>query len=295
MNLFFCDIISVMKSLIMPIVGLPNVGKSTIINALMGEKVSIVTHKKHTTRTMNFGAKRSGDAEILFVDTPGIEDVQQKLGSMIFKSMKQYMASLDQMLLVLDASKPDIEKFQDYISKSIVVLNKIDRVRKPKLLPIINRLQELGAKQVFLISANSGDGIKELAAYLEDYKQTGFETEHGSMHSFDIGEYACECVREKILTQFEQEIPYKVFVCPKTVEVQENSAWKIIVQIIVPKKSYKPILLGKHGQQIKEIGIAARTEISAKLKQPGFLGLEIVVDEDLWKKDYVYQKLGWKK
>lgn len=284
-----------MKSLVMPIIGLPNVGKSTIINALMGHKVSIVTHKKHTTRSLIMASKSLDDAEILFVDTPGIEKVSTKLGTVIFSSMKEYLASLDQMLLILDAAKPEIEKFEEIIPKSIVVLNKIDRVHKPKLLPIIAQLQAMGAKEVFLISANIGDGLKELANYLEKYVETGHQTKDGSLYAEDLVAYACECIREKILIKFEKEIPYKIWVQPKSSHVPEKSAWKIILQIVVPKKGYKPILLGKRGENMKAIGTAARIELSSKFKQPGYLGLEIIVDEKLWQKDYVYQQLGWKR
>jgi|GEM_PF-2778238 len=283
-----------MKSLVMPVVGLPNVGKSTIINALMGDKISIVTHKPHTTRSMIFGAKKTSDTEILFVDTPGIENVSTKLGSLIFKSMKQYLSSLDEMLLVLDATNPRLDQFDEVICKSVVVLNKIDRVRKPKLLPIIEQLQNLGAKEIFMVAANSGDGMNELSQYLSKRAEGAIEHKTGSLYVEDIAQFACECVREKILMHFEQEIPYKIWIYPKSVNVSENSSWKISLCIVVPKQSYKPILLGKGGQQIKTIGTAARVELCAKLKQPGYLDLEIVVDEKLWQKDLVYEQLGWK-
>ncbi len=283
-----------MKSLVMPVVGLANVGKSTIINALMGDKVSIVTHKPHTTRSMVFGSKKMQGAEILFVDTPGIEKVSTKLGSLIFNSMKDYLSSLEEMLLVLDACNPRIEKFADVVSKSVVVLNKIDRVRKPKLLPIIHQLQELGAKEVFMVSANSGDGMQQLMDYLRMRVDHSAQKEKGSLYVEDVAQYACECVREKILVQFEKEIPYKIWIHTKEVHVPENSAWKIVLRIVVPKASYKPILLGKGGLQMKAIGTAARVELCAKLKQPGFLGMEIAVDEQLWQRDHVYEQLGWK-
>lgn len=284
-----------MKSLVMPIIGLPNVGKSSIINALLGDKVSIVTHKKHTTRSFVFGAKRKSDAEILFVDTPGIEKVETKLGNMIFHSMKDYLAHTEEVLLILDANKPQIEDFADIMPKSIVVLNKVDLIRKPKLLPIIARLQELGAKEIFMTAANSGEGIKDLAKYLESRMVEAPETKYGSLFEEDIAAFACECVREKILMQCEKEIPYKVWVQPKFVHIPKNSAWKLTLKIIVPKDSYKPILIGARASRLKAIGTAVRTELSTKLKQPGFLGLEVVVDKNLWEKDFVYQQLGWKK
>ena len=282
-----------MRSLIMPVVGLPNVGKSTIINALMGKKVSIVTHKPHTTRSMIFGLRQLSGAEILFVDTPGFEQVKTKLGTMIFNSMNEYIKNLEEMMLVLNAANPQIEKFSHLVPRSIVVLNKIDYVRKPKLLPIIQQLQDLEAKQVFLVCAQSGDGIQDLANYLDIQADTSMKTPEGSLYIEDIAAYACECVREKILMQFDKEIPYKVWVYPKSVKIPKESAWNIMLNIVVPKRTYKAILLGKNGQNIKSIGMASRIELSAKLRQSGYLGLEIVIDEKLWQKDHVYEQLGW--
>lgn len=283
-----------MKSLVIPIVGLPNVGKSSIVNAVLERKVSIVTHKKHTTRTMIFGSRQFDDTEVVFVDTPGFEKVNTKLGTVIFNSMKEYLASLDEMLLILDASKPEIEKFEPLISKSIVVLNKIDRVRKPKLLPIVAQLQSLGAKEIFFTCAQSHDGIKELRNYLKDKIQEQEEHNYDATPE-DVINFACECVREKILISFEQEIPYKVWVQPTHVHLPKNSAWKLELDIIVPKASYKPILVGKNGAQIKAISIAARAELNAKLGHSGFLRLDVKIDEKLWERDATYQQLGWLK
>lgn len=280
-------------NLIFPIVGLPNVGKSTIINALLGHKISIVTHKANTTRTIIYGSQNFNGAEVLFVDTPGFSNVKTKLGAMIFDSMKDYLDGLDEMILVLDAANPQIEKFASVISKSIVILNKIDYLRKPKLLPIIAQLQSLGAIEVFLISALFQDGMADLKSYIQA-RCADIPTQAMNPVDVDIKEYACECVREKLLTMLNEEIPYKIFVEAKEVHVPKDSAWRIMLNIVVPKKSYKPIILGKKSAMIKAIGIAARTEISLKLMQTGFLGLQIMVDEKLWEKAETYAKLGWK-
>ena len=280
-----------MKSLVMPVVGMPNVGKSTIVNAILGDKVSIVTHKPHTTRSLIMGAKKYSDAEVVFVDTPGIGTLKSKLGLMITKSMQEYLNKLDEMILVLDASFPRIERFAQFVSKSIIVLNKIDRVHKPKLLPLINNLKELGAKEIFLISAKSGDGLKELTEYLHKRSLLSVDGPY-DLPKEDIVHFAAECVREKILLQCQQEVPHNIWVEPTYVKFNKDSAWNIGMNIIVPKKAYKSIIIGKGGESLKKIGMAARIELSMKLKQSGHLQLEVVLDEDLWKKDHVYQKLG---
>lgn len=285
-----------MAKISIPIVGLPNVGKSTLLNSLMGEKVSIVTHKPHTTRSIQFLSKDLDGAEVVFADTPGLDKVSNKLGTVIYNNMQSYLKSLDSMMLVLDSSNPRFESFIPYIDKSIVVLNKIDHVRKHKLLPIISSISKLNPIQVFCVCAKTGYGVKDILSYLKeasllDKVEDDFAQEYFSKE--DILTYACEVVREKILLQFEQEVPYNVFIKVKNYLLPKQSAWKLYLDIVVPKDSYKPILIGKKCDRLKNIGRAARLEISMKLRQPGFLGLQVVVDENLWKKGETYTSLGW--
>jgi GTP-binding protein Era len=281
------------KSLIMPIVGAPNVGKSTIINMLMGKKVSIVTHKPHTTRTIITATQRKSEYEVMLVDTPGIEQVDTTLGNVIYESMQEYIKDLDEMLLILDAREPRIHLFEHLIPRSVVVLNKIDMVRKPKLLPIIQDLNDLGAKRVFLVSAKTGDGIEELAKFIniealqaEEIPQTPSEDE-------DLLAYACECVREKILLMADKEVPYSIIIEPISSRIPKNSAWLIDLKIIVPKESHKGILIGKRGAFLSSIGKAARMELVSKFKQPGFLRLKVVCNKSIWEKSETYERLGW--
>jgi GTP-binding protein Era len=284
-----------MKSLLMPIIGMPNVGKSSLLNALIDEKVSIVCRKPHTTRSFIFSVKKNVDAEVVFVDTPGIEKVKGKLGTVIFDSMQEYLKEIDEMLLVLDATNPQAEKFADYIPKSIVILNKIDYLRKPKLLPLAEELKALGAKEIFFVCALTGDGIKELRQYLDAKSYTAdIETKEGSLIQENIADFAAECVREKLLNELQQEIPYKLFVQVISSSFPPNSAWDISLEVIVPKKSYKPIVIGKKACLIKAVGTAVRKEVSAKLNQSGYLGIRVVVDESLWSKKEIYEALGWK-
>lgn len=287
-------IINYMKSLLIPIVGVPNVGKSTLLNSLFGQKVTIVTRKPHTTRNMIYISQKFDDSEIVFIDTPGIEKVKGKLGTTIFDSMKSYVQEIDSMLLILDATNPQIEKFESYVSKSIVVLNKIDYLRKPKLLPIIAKLIELNAVEIFCICAKTGDGVAELRNYLIEKSKIAIEyNEEGSMLEEDIKFFACECLREKLLTELNQEIPYQLFITCENIKIPKESAWEISLNIVVPKKSYKPIIIGKKGSFLKKIGTSVRLELNAKLMQSGFLKLNVVVDEKLWQRTETYKLMGW--
>lgn len=281
----------------MPIIGKANSGKSTLINAIFKEKVSIVTPKPHTTRTLIFNAKRSDNAEIMLIDTPGIGKVDTDLGKVIYKSMQEYVNDAEEMLLVLDVTREIPSEFEKFIEKSIVVLNKIDLIRKPKLLPIIERITRFNPKQIFLISAKSGDGVQDLVDYLKESallcEDIAGDISNEPSCTKDIVAYACECVREKILNTMDQEIPYKVFIEVEKVQIPENSNWDIRLKIVVPRERYKPMLIGKSGSQIKIIGEAARKELISYFKRPGFLGLKVVVNEKLWESAETYAKLGW--
>lgn len=262
----------------------------------MGYKVSIVTHKPHTTRKMYSCAKSLNDCELVFMDTPGIDKVNDKLGTVIFNNMQNYLKSLDNMMLVIDCTQPKLSVFLPYISQSIVVINKIDYVKKHKLLPLIQQLQALNAKKIFCVCAKTGDGVKDILEYLKSESllvETPAISEVLLSTKDDILNYACECVREKILLQFEEEIPYKIMVVVKSYSLPEKSAWTISLNIIVPKESYKPIIIGKKCERLKSIGKSVRLELSFKLKQSGYLGLNLVVDEELWKKKETYYALGW--
>ena len=284
-----------MKALFLPVVGLPNVGKSTLINSLLGKKVSIVTHKPHTTRSLITTNDKHEGYEVFFIDTPGIEKVTTKLGRVIYDSMCEYVDDAESLLLVLDANNPSLNYFEKIISKSVVVINKVDAIRKPKLLPLIDELYKKGAKEIFMISAKTGDGLEALKDFLKITAESEEEVpSFGEFHE-DIVSYACECVREKILVQADEEVPYNILIEPVKARVPLNSAWHISLKIIVPKESYKPILIGKKGSFLKAIGTAVRLELSAKLKQPGFLNLQVSCQPKLWELDSTYQKLGWDK
>lgn len=286
------------KSLDIPIIGLPNVGKSTLLNALFGEKISIVTNKPHTTRTIDAFHKKFEDVVLDIVDTPGIKKTNSKLGKVIFRNMQSYLKSLDRMILVLDCNNLMLDIFSDFINKSIVVVNKIDNLRKPKLLPILNQISLLNPIKVFCVCARTGDGVEDLLGYLKgeiSYEEASdFEIMESAFDSEVILSYATECVREKMLLTFDQEIPYNVVIKVREAGVFKESAWRIFLDIIVPKESYKPIIIGKKGENLKNIGEMVRLELACKIKQPGFLGLNVVVDNNLWKRKDTYLNLGWK-
>lgn len=281
------------KSISIPVIGLPNAGKSTLINSLTGKKISIITHKPHTTRSMIIGVMKEENKEVIFIDTPGMKREKSKLSKKIYSSMQKYLKEIEECLLILDASKHSIpSEFEEIIPKSILILNKIDLVRKPKLLLLIDEISKLNPLSVFLISATEHDGIKDLKNYLFSITKECEELESTYINQ-NVGEYACECVREKILSLADQEIPYQILIEPVLIDT-ESPRWHIELKIVVPKDGYKGILIGKKGEMLKNIGESARLELVSYFKRPGFLGLKIVVEKNLWEKDETYQKLGWK-
>ena len=283
-----------MKTGSVAVVGRPNAGKSTLVNALVGEKVAIVSDKPQTTRKRILGVARRPGAEIALVDTPGIHKPEYRLNVAMVHDATDALASADLVLFVIDAAGergPGERYIADLVARagvpSVLVLNKIDRIRKEKLLPLI---QELTAAHRFddvvPVSARTGENVEHLfevlaarmpegeAAYPEDFLTSTPETEW-------IG----EVIREKLLERTRNELPFAHAVLIESVkEAEDKDLTVVIASIVVEREGQKGIIVGKGGTMIRDIGKAAREELEGSLGRKLFLELTVRVQPD-WRND----------
>jgi len=278
------------------VAGAPNAGKSTLINALVGVKVSIVSPKVQTTRTRVLGIALHENAQIVFVDTPGIFKPSQnnKLEKAIVSAAWEGVEESETLILMVDASKKS-GKTTDYIldhlrenrpAKVVLVLNKIDKLRRAELLDISQKLNEnFDFDATFMISALKEDGTKQLLSYLAD--QMADENWHypeDHITDMPMRLMAAEVTREKLFYKLHQELPYNLTVETDTWETFENGDVRIEQTIYVTRETHKKIILGKGGAMIKQVGQQSRQELSAFMEVPVHLKLFVKVREN-WQDD----------
>jgi len=276
------------------VVGRPNAGKSTLVNALVGEKVAIVSDKPQTTRKRILGVARRPGAEIALVDTPGIHKPEYRLNVAMVHDATDALASADLVLFVIDAAGergPGERYIADLVGRagvpSVLVPNKIDRIRKEKLLPLI---QELTAAHRFddvvPVSARTVENVEHLfevlaarmpegeAAYPEDFLTSTPETEW-------IG----EVIREKLLERTRNELPFAHAVLIESVkEAEDKDLTVVIASIVVEREGQKGIIVGKGGTMVRDIGKAAREELEEELGRRLYLELTVRVKPN-WRND----------
>ena len=276
------------------VVGRPNAGKSTLVNALVGEKVAIVSDKPQTTRSRILGVARRPAAEIALVDTPGIHRPQYRMNAAMVRDATDALAAADLVLFVVDAaeSRGAGERFiLDLIAKagrpSILALNKVDLLRKEKLLPMIAEFSAAHAfRDVVPLSAKTGEGVDRLfdvlasglpegdAAYPDDFLTATPESE-----------WIAEVIREKLLERTREELPFSHAVVVESVRPGENPEITVVTaSIVVEREGQKGIVVGKGGAMIREIGKAARAELEESLGRKLFLELTVRVQPD-WRND----------
>jgi GTP-binding protein Era len=272
------------------LVGAPNAGKSTLLNALVGAKVSIVSPKVQTTRARVLGITIEGDSQIVFVDTPGIFEPRKRLERAMVAAAWQGADDADDVLLLVDASRHDldqntraiVEKLKATGRKVMAALTKIDLIRRDKLLGLAAELDATGVfSEIFMISAVTGDGIPQLREMLAGRMPEG----HWLYPADQISDMpmrliAAEIVREKLFLQLHQELPYAAAVETETWEEFEDGSVRISAQITIQRESQRAIVLGKGGQRIKAIGQSARRELEEFLERRVHLMLHVKVRED---------------
>ena len=280
------------KSGFVAIVGRPNAGKSTLLNALVGAKVSIVTPVAQTTRNRILGIVNRPGAQIVFMDTPGIHKPLSRLNEQMMFFVRQALEDRDLAILIVDASEPfgkgdeyALEMIKQYAPRTILALNKIDRIAKPSLLPLIDRYAGLhNFEEVFPISALRGEGLTELIDAVMRLLPEGPLYFPPEIYTDQPERFlAGEIVREKVIRHTRQELPYVTAVLIDKFE-ETATLTRIQATIVVEKDSQRPIVLGAGGERIKQIGTEARHELERLFPPKVFLELYVKV-EPRWREN----------
>ncbi len=287
------------------IVGPTNAGKSTLINQIMGRKVSIVSHKVQTTRTNLRAIKMVGNRQLIFVDTPGIFRPSRRLDRAMVGAAFDATSDADAILLVIDAQKGITDTVRNLVEKIrghknlFVALNKVDAVSKPELLPLTAQINELASpREIFMISALKNDGIKQMLDSLAAVMPAGpylFDAHDASDVPDNL--YLAELTREKIYKYIHQELPYHINVVTERVDVDDDGVLDIYQKIVVQNDAHKKIVIGRGGAQLKKIGTAARHDIQDQWGVNARLHLFVRVEPD-WEntaENYTDQGLEFKK
>jgi GTP-binding protein Era len=280
------------KSGFVALVGRPNAGKSTLLNALVGAKVSIVTTVPQTTRNRILGIVHRPDGQVIFMDTPGIHKPLSRLNQQMMRFVRQALEERDLAVLIVDASarfgRGDefaLQLLKQYAPKTILALNKIDIVKKPQLLPLMDRYAKLhDFEEIFPISALRGEGLAELMEAVLARLPEGPQYFPPEVYTDQPERFlAAEIVREKVIVHTQQELPYVTAVLIERFEESETLT-RIHATILVERESQRPILLGSGGQRIKQIGTEARVELEKLFPPKVFLELFVKV-EPHWRDD----------
>lgn len=276
------------KSGFITIAGKPNVGKSTLLNALVGEKVAIVSWRPQTTRNKINGIITTDMYQAVFVDTPGIHIAKNRLGEYMMKSVKAALDGVDAVIYVLAADKnvdeSDLEFIQTYSNSGIpliVAINKIDDVAKKQVFDIMQKLTDYAAvKAVIPISAIKGDNIDKLKDTVVEMLPEGEAYFDEDMYTDkNLRFMSAEVIREKAMRCLSDEVPYGICVNLNKF-AHEGKMISIDADIVVEKKAHKPIVIGKGGAMLKHIGTDARLELEKMLQSKVFLQLWVRVKEE---------------
>ena len=291
-----------MKSGFVSLVGRPNVGKSTLLNSIIGKKVAITSNKPQTTRNIIEGIYNDKDTQIVFVDTPGIHKPKYKLGKYLNKQAYYSINDVDIVVLLVDGSeelgKGDlyiIEKLKEINKPVILVINKIDKIKKEDILLKIAEYKDLYPfKEIVPLSALKKDNIKTLVDVLTKYLPDNIKYFDNDTYTNKQLEFlVSEIVREKVFNLTKEEVPHSVTCVVEQIKKEKNN-YSINVAIIVDRDSLKKIIIGKQGNMIKEIGIEARKDLEELLENKVYLELFVKTIKDWRDKEKYLQEFGFK-
>lgn len=285
------------------IVGRPNVGKSTLMNAIIGQKIAIMSDKPQTTRNKIHGVYTTDDTQIVFLDTPGIHKPNSKLGDYMMKAADTALGEVDAVLFLADVSEGlgggdrfIMERLKSVKTPVFLVLNKIDQVHPEELLPIIAQYKDfLDFAEIVPISALQGNNVETLLAQITKYLPEGPQYYPADQVTDHPEQFVCaEMIREKILQLTREEIPHSIAVAIEDMRVQENGVVYIGAVIFVERDSQKGIVIGKHGSMLKEVGKLARRDIETLLGSKTFLELWVKVKKDWRNQERILKDLGFR-
>ncbi|MCL1693609.1 MAG: GTPase Era [Actinomycetia bacterium] len=289
------------KSGFISVVGRPNVGKSTLVNALVGEKVTITSPRPQTTRNTIRGVATNGEIQLVLVDTPGLHKPRNVLGERLNKLVYGSIAEADAVLFLLDAGQPigpGDRLIAERLGKSgapvIVAVNKTDQVSSKDVLGQLARAGEWDFAAYVPISALKGVGLEPLRTELEGLMPEGpfFFPPH--MHSDQPDQLlAGELVREKYLSRLREELPHSLAVVVGDIEERDNGVLYIPATVYIERQSQKGMVIGKGGGLIKTVGAEARTELERLFGVPVFLDLRVKVEKDWQRKDDSLNRMGF--
>lgn len=292
------------KSGFVSVIGRPNVGKSTLLNAITGQKIAIMSDKPQTTRNTIRGIITNDECQLVLIDTPGIHKPKTKLGEYMVNAASETMKEVDLILFLVEASSPAgnqdqhiIEQLKQLKTPVFLIINKVDIVSKDKLFSMIDGYSKMmDFKAIIPISALKNDGtdiiVKEALKYIPE-GQPFFDEDTLTDQPEKI--IAAEMIREKVLLNLDDEVPHGVGVEIMSFKEREDGLINIQATIYCEKSSHKGIIIGKQGQMLKKIGSAARYEIERLLGTKIFLELWVKVKADWRNNDTMLKNLGYKK
>lgn len=284
------------------IVGRPNVGKSTLLNQIIGEKVSIISDKIQTTRTLVQGILSDEDTQIIFIDTPGVHKPKHRLGDYMVDVSMQTLEDVDIVLFMVNASegygKGDqfiIDQLNQIDKPIFLVINKVDQIHPDALFPIIEQYKDLCEfEEIIPVSALNGNNIEKLLELIKDHLIVGPKYFDANQVTDKTDRFIIsELIREKVLTYTEEEVPHSINVLIEDVSRNNDDKLQIQATIITERDSQKGILIGKKGSMLKTIGKAARKDIEEFLEEKIYLDVWVKVKKDWRNKPSLLTEYGF--
>ena len=289
------------KSGFAAIVGMPNVGKSTLLNTVVGQKIAIISDKPQTTRNKILAIYNDDESQIVFTDTPGIHKPHNQLGEMMVKAANESMNDVDVLIMVVDAARQvqDTERrIAESIKKlgipSILVINKVDLVKKDLLLPLIADYSNLNDFDAIVpISAKTGDGVQLLIDEIKSLIEPGPQYYYEDMVTDQPEkQIAAEIIREKLLWLLDKEVPHGVAIEIEKMQEKQNVT-TINAVIYCEKDTHKGIIIGKNGEMLQRVGAMARGDIEKMLDKKVYLELWVRVKRDWRNNNYLLKNFGF--